>query len=87
MCWRRLLRSSRLQNPKRGLLCSGIALGGFLCPVGYVNAFAEKINTLADSPTLRMQMGEYNRAGVERHFSIGRMINGYKTVFQGIGVT
>ena len=35
--------------------------GGFLCPVGNIHAFAEKINILADSPPLRKEMGKYNR--------------------------
>lgn len=56
--------------------------GGFLCPVGDVNAFAEKINTLADSPKLRRQMGEYNRARVEKQFSMEKMISEYTKLFQ-----
>ena len=56
--------------------------GGFLCPVGDVVAFAEKINTLADSPDLRRQMGEYNRARVGTHFSMEKMIREYKKLFQ-----
>ena len=35
-------------------------------PGGDVDAFAEKINLLADSPGLRKEMGEYNRAKVEK---------------------
>jgi glycosyltransferase involved in cell wall biosynthesis len=58
--------------------------GGFLCPVGDVNAFAEKINNLADSPNLRRQMGDYNRARVETHFSMGKMISEYEKLFQKI---
>ncbi|MEJ2730314.1 MAG: glycosyltransferase family 4 protein, partial [Deltaproteobacteria bacterium] len=55
--------------------------GGFLCPVGDVQAFAEKINLLADSPKLRRQMGEYNRSRIEKHFSIDKMIAGYEKLF------
>ncbi|MDY6843678.1 MAG: glycosyltransferase family 4 protein [Thermodesulfobacteriota bacterium] len=58
--------------------------GGFLCPVGDVNAFAEKINVLADSPKLRREMGEYNRAKVERLFVLERMVSQYKELFESI---
>ena len=40
--------------------------GGFLCPIGDVKAFAEKINLLAQSPGLRKEMGQYNRAKIEK---------------------
>lgn len=58
--------------------------GGFLCPIGDVNAFAERINFLADSPTLRREMGEYNRAKVEKMFTLDRMIKEYKDLFQEV---
>ncbi len=34
--------------------------------MGDVDAFAEKINHLVESPKLLREMGEYNRAKVER---------------------
>ncbi len=55
--------------------------GGFLCPVGDVNAFAERINTLADSPRLRKEMGEYNRAQIEKEFTLKKMVQSYKHLF------
>ena len=58
--------------------------GGFLCPVGDVNAFAEKINLLADSPKLRRGMGEYNRAKVEKMFTLDRMVKEYKELFEEV---
>ena len=58
--------------------------GGFLCPVGDVDAFAEKINILADSPNLRREMGEYNRAKVEKMFTLERMVNEYKDLFKEV---
>jgi len=58
--------------------------GGFLCPVGDVKAFAEKINLLADSPKLRREMGEYNRAKVEKMFTLDRMIKEYQDLFQEV---
>ena len=58
--------------------------GGFLCPVGDVDDFAEKINILADSPGLRKEMGEYNRAKVEKMFTVERMVNEYKDLFEEV---
>jgi glycosyltransferase involved in cell wall biosynthesis len=58
--------------------------GGFLCPVGDIDAFAEKINLLADSPKLRREMGEYNRAKVEKMFTLDRMIKEYQDLFQEV---
>lgn len=58
--------------------------GGFLCPVGDVEAFGEKINILADSPRLRKEMGEYNRAKVENMFTLDRMVKEYKMLFEEV---
>lgn len=58
--------------------------GGFLCPVGDVDAFAEQINILADSPRLRKEMGEYNRTKVEKMFTLERMVNEYKDLFEEV---
>ena len=58
--------------------------GGFLCPVGDVNAFAEKINLLADSPKLRREMGEYNRAKAEKMFTLDRMVREYQELFDEV---
>ncbi|MBW2570590.1 MAG: glycosyltransferase family 4 protein [Deltaproteobacteria bacterium] len=58
--------------------------GGFLCPVGDVEAFAEKINLLADSPKLRHEMGEYNRSKVEKMFTLDRMVNEYRELFEEV---
>ncbi len=54
------------------------------CPVGEVAAFAEKINLLADSPKLRHEMGEYNRSKVEKMFTIDRMVNEYRELFEKV---
>jgi len=59
-------------------------MGGFLCQVGDVEAFAEKINLLADSPKLRREMGEYNRSKVEKMFTIDRMVNKYRELFEEV---
>ena len=58
--------------------------GGFLCPVGDVDAFADKINLLADSPELRKEMGAYNRAKVEKMFTVERMVREYKELFEEV---
>ena len=58
--------------------------GGFLCPIGDVQAFAEKINLLAESPRLRLQMGEYNRAKIEQKFTLARMVKKYQALFKEV---
>lgn len=58
--------------------------GGFLCPVGDISSFAEKLNLLADSESLRNEMGEYNRVKVESQFTIDRMIYEYKKLFEKV---
>ena len=58
--------------------------GGFLCRTGDVKDFACKINTLADSPELCRQMGRYNRDRIEKHFTLDKMVNAYKTLFKRI---
>jgi len=58
--------------------------GGFLCPLGDVDAFAEKINFLAENPVLRREMGEYNRAKVEKMFTLDRMVREYQQLFEEV---
>jgi L-malate glycosyltransferase len=58
--------------------------GGFLCALGDVQGFAEKIDLLAESRWLRKQMGEYNRARVEAQFTLKRMVAGYESLFSGL---
>ena len=58
--------------------------GGFLCPWGDLDAFAERINHLAESPQQRKEMGEYNRAKVERMFTLERMVREYLDLFQHV---
>jgi len=55
--------------------------GGFLCGLGDVDDFANKINLLAGDYQLRKEMGEYNREKVEREFALGRMISEYQQLF------
>lgn len=58
--------------------------GGYLCPVGDVADFAEKINFLAENPGLRHEMGQYNRAKVEEKFTLDRMIKQYRELFEEV---
>jgi L-malate glycosyltransferase len=56
--------------------------GGFLCQVGDVLGFAEKINLLADDAKQRKEMGTYNRVKVEEQFTLKKMVNSYKELFE-----
>lgn len=58
--------------------------GGYLCEVGDVAKFAERINTLAESSRLRREMGEYNRCRIEQYFNIDNMIRSYCDLFEEI---
>lgn len=58
--------------------------GGFLCPVGDIDTFAGKINLLAESPRLRREMGEHNRAKVEKMFKMDQMIRQYRDLFEEV---
>ena len=55
--------------------------GGFLCEVGNAKDFAQKILLLAESPHLRKEMGEYNRARAEKYFDLRRMVKEYNELF------
>ena len=58
--------------------------GGFLCGLGNVDDFADKINLLAENEGLRKKMGEYNREKVERLFTLNRMVSEYSELFQKV---
>jgi len=58
--------------------------GGYLCQLGNVEEFATRINELAASPRLRREMGEFNRARVEKKFTVGRMVKEYVQLFDQI---
>lgn len=58
--------------------------GGFLCTPGDVEDFAEKINNLAENSRLRREMGDYNRAKVEKMFTLERMITQYQELFEEV---
>jgi glycosyltransferase involved in cell wall biosynthesis len=58
--------------------------GGYLCPPGDAAALADCINTLADSASLRREMGDYNRVRVEQDFTLARMVSEYRALFSEI---
>ena len=58
--------------------------GGYLCPVGDVKRFADRLNHLADSPRKIKEMGQYNRSKIEANFSIRSMVDHYRQLFQGL---
>lgn len=58
--------------------------GGYLCGIGEVEEFARAINVLAASASLRWQMGELNRARAVRDFSLARMAEEYRVLFEGM---
>ncbi len=55
--------------------------GGILCPMDNVQAFADALQFLADSPLRRREMGACNRARIEQHFTLGRMLREYRELF------
>lgn len=60
------------------------SIGGYLCPLGDVQCFTEKLNQLADSQQLRRTMGEFNRERIENHFTLQHMITEYQNLFERI---
>jgi glycosyltransferase involved in cell wall biosynthesis len=58
--------------------------GGYLCGLGNVEQFAERINRLAGSPELRRTMGGYNRSRTETRFALPRMIAAYQELFETV---
>jgi glycosyltransferase involved in cell wall biosynthesis len=55
--------------------------GGYLCETGNVESFVEAIVDLANSPTKRQEMGQFNRERAERLFSLDRMVLEYRQLF------
>ena len=56
--------------------------GGSLCQLGNADDFARSINELADSPQLRREMGQFNRARIENEFTVEKMIKNYHSLFE-----
>jgi glycosyltransferase involved in cell wall biosynthesis len=58
--------------------------GGFLCPLGDVEAFVTAIKTLAADASLRQCMGAFNRVQVETRFRLATTVEAYRTLFEEI---
>jgi glycosyltransferase involved in cell wall biosynthesis len=58
--------------------------GGFLCPVDDVACYADAIRTLAEDRQAARRMGEFNRARVERMFTLDRMVRDYRELFESV---
>lgn len=59
--------------------------GGFLCELDAVEDFVGRIRTLAEDTRLRQAMGAYNRAKVERCFTLQRSAEQYAAAYNEIG--
>ncbi len=58
--------------------------GGYLCDLEDAEAFARYINTLACSSQKRKEMGQFNRQKVINDFSLAKMVNSYRTLFESV---
>jgi len=58
--------------------------GGYLTDIHDVRMFADYVNILAESHSLRRDMGDYNREKVERKFARSRMIGDYRHLFEEV---
>ena len=58
--------------------------GGYLCELGNENDFARRINELADSPQLRKEMGQFNRERAEQEFTLNKMTENYRLLFEEV---
>jgi glycosyltransferase involved in cell wall biosynthesis len=55
--------------------------GGYLCPVGDCQSYADGINRLASSPDSCLEMGTFNRARIEQSFRLDTMLKSYRKLF------
>lgn len=58
--------------------------GGYLCKPDDVAAFADAVVHLAESAAIRRQMGEYNRARVEKEFDARMIAAAYRALFEEV---
>jgi glycosyltransferase involved in cell wall biosynthesis len=56
--------------------------GGHLCPIDDLDGFAAAIRQIAAVPEEAARMGEYNRAKVESDFTLSRMVDEYRALFE-----
>jgi glycosyltransferase involved in cell wall biosynthesis len=57
-------------------------VGGYLCAIDDLDAYADAIRRIAASPEDARQMGDYNRALVEQRFTLARMVDEYRQLFE-----
>ncbi len=76
--------------PVVGNDCSGIpelvkgGEGGFLCEIGQIEQYAAAFERLLDDPQRCRSMGEFNRARVEERFTLARMVDQYRCLFESV---
>ena len=58
--------------------------GGYLVPVDDLLGFAEAIRRIAEEQEKARRMGQYNRARVEQHFTLRRMVSEYRDLFEEV---
>jgi glycosyltransferase involved in cell wall biosynthesis len=58
--------------------------GGYLCEAGSVSQLVEAIRRLAGSPSLRSQMGQFNRQVVQEKFTLDRMARAYCKLYRSL---
>lgn len=58
--------------------------GGYLCKLGSISEFAERINVLAGNKKSCESFGEYNREKICREFSVDIMVDDYALLFEQI---
>jgi len=73
--------ASDWQGPK-DVVVSGET--GVLCPVHDINAFADALQSLADNPALRMQMGSAGQIRYQQYFTAECFIRNMKAVFEEV---
>jgi glycosyltransferase involved in cell wall biosynthesis len=58
--------------------------GGYLCGIGDIEMFSDRINQLAESSSVREKMGEYNRELVQSKYHIDQMVRSYRLLFEEV---
>lgn len=58
--------------------------GGLLCPMDDPEAYAAALRRLAADRDLIRRMGDHNREVVKARYSIGRMVAGYRALFERV---
>lgn len=56
--------------------------GGFLCEMDNVKEYAESVRIIGEDPSLRRDMGKFNRERTIRKFSLNRMAEEYLRVYK-----